>query len=138
MSGDALALAARELVGAPYRHGGRDPASGLDCLGVVAASFAAIGWPGRLPARSTLRRRDVPDAAQLASRAGLICTNGAVAAGDILLVRCSSIQLHLLIAISTDRFVHAHAGLRRVVLGPGDPTWTLAAHWRLPPSIQEA
>jgi cell wall-associated NlpC family hydrolase len=138
MSGDALALAARELVGAPYRHGGRDPASGLDCLGVVAASFAAIGWPGRLPARSTLRRCDMPDAAQLASRAGLICTTGPVAAGDILLVRCSPIQLHLLIAISTDRFVHAHAGLRRVVLGPGDPTWTLAAHWRLPPSIQEA
>lgn len=138
MTSAALAAAARDLVGSPYRFGGRDPTTGLDCIGVLTASFVAIGWRARLPVCNTLRRRDMPDAAQIACEAGLVCMTGAVAAGDILLVRCSPIQLHVLIAVGTERFVHAHAGLRRVVLGPRDRSWTVAAHWRLPTPTTEA
>jgi cell wall-associated NlpC family hydrolase len=38
----SLIDSARQLVGAPYRHQGRD-ASGVDCIGFLAATFAALG-----------------------------------------------------------------------------------------------
>ena len=34
---------AADLVGTPYRHGGRDPATGLDCWGVVAEVCRRLG-----------------------------------------------------------------------------------------------
>ncbi len=134
MSGAALAEAARALVGVPYMRDGRDPATGLDCLGVVAAALAAIGHKPALPIRSTLRRRNLPDLALIASDARLLCVTGETIAGDVLLVRCGPLQWHGLVAVGEARFVHAHATLRRVVLGPADPCWSPAAHWRLPPS----
>ena len=39
----ALAIAAGELVGSPFRLQGRDPAHGLDCIGLVLVSLARIG-----------------------------------------------------------------------------------------------
>lgn len=134
MSGAALAAAARTLVGAPYRRDGRDPRTGLDCLGVVATALARIGRDPALPARSTLRRRDNPDVQGIGRLAGLQVAEGQVAPGDVLLVRCSPLQLHALIATAPDGFVHAHAGLGRVVQGPADPAWTVVGHWRLPPT----
>jgi cell wall-associated NlpC family hydrolase len=38
-----LATAAETLVGSRFRLHGRDPETGLDCVGVVAAAMAAIG-----------------------------------------------------------------------------------------------
>lgn len=130
MSG--LAAAALALVGTRFRLNGRDPGSGLDCLGVVAASLAAVGRPAPLPRQFSLRCRGEPDVEALVAPTGLVPACGAVAAGDVLLVRCSPVQLHLLVATAPDRYVHAHAGLRRVVLGPRDPAWAVARHWRLP------
>lgn len=131
MSGLALAIAARGLVGAPYRHNGRDPATGLDCLGVLDAALTAIGRAAPLPARNAMHRRGDPDVAGLAKACGLVDASGRVAPGDVLLVRCSPLQLHGLLAVGADRFVHAHAGLRRVVLGPCDPTWSIVRRWRV-------
>ena len=45
-SGAAIAAAARALVGVPFRLQGRDPALGLDCVGLVGAA---------LPSRSAKR-----------------------------------------------------------------------------------
>jgi cell wall-associated NlpC family hydrolase len=137
MSSAELARAARALIDVPYRCNGRDPATGLDCLGVVAAALAAIGRAASLPPRSTLRRRNLPEIGAIARAAGLDDADGAVEPGDILLVRCSPVQWHALVAVATERFVHAHAGLRRVVLSPADRTWTHAGHWRLPPPLEE-
>ncbi len=134
MSGAALAEAARALVGVPYMRDGRDPTIGLDCLGVIGAALAAIGHRPALPVRSTLRRRDLPDVALIARDAGLLCATGEPVEGDVLLVRCAPLQWHALVTVGEARFVHAHATLRRVVLGPADPAWTLAAHWRLTPT----
>lgn len=132
MNGPEVAAAAKALVGAPYRLNGRDPMTGLDCLGVVAVALALAGWPERLPLRSTLHRSDIGDVALIAQSVGLVRAHGVAIAGDILLVRCSAIQPHLLIAADGDRFIHAHAALRRVVLGPVDAAWSVAGHWRLP------
>lgn len=137
MSGAALAIAARGLVGASYRHDGRDPATGLDCLGVLGAALTAIGQAAALPPRNTMHRRGESDVATIARTCGLVDASGPTRPGDVLLVRCSPLQLHVLVAVRADCFVHAHAGLRRVVLSPTDPAWSIVGHWRLTPSIED-
>jgi hypothetical protein len=69
---------------------------------------------------------------RVAVEAGLAAAAEPVRPGDVLLVQCSLVQLHLLVAAEPDRFVHAHAGLRRVVVSPADPAWRVIGHWRLP------
>lgn len=135
MSGERLAAAAHALVGTRFRLNGRDPATGLDCLGVLACALAAIGHDAELPNGYELRSRGDRGAARIAGAAGLTPAVDPVTPGDVLLVRCSPVQLHLLVARDAKRFVHAHAGLRRVVLGPRDPAWVDAGHWRLPAAI---
>jgi hypothetical protein len=49
--------------------------------------------------------------------------------GDLWLVRPGALQLHLMIGVSGG-FVHAHAGLRRVVEMPGDAGWPVVGVWR--------
>ncbi|MET1755024.1 hypothetical protein ABVV53_06060 [Novosphingobium sp. RD2P27] len=132
MSAFELAAAAEALVGVPFRLHGRDPNCGVDCLGVLAAALARIGRSASLPASHTLRRRGEVDAEAVARDAGLVRAAGVLARGDMLLVRCSATQLHLLIAVNASRFVHAHAGLGRVVIGARDPGWPVVGHWRLP------
>jgi hypothetical protein len=51
-------------------------------------------------------------------------------AGDVALVRPGPMQLHLMIACPGG-FVHAHAGLRRVVEMPGGSPWPLLSWWRV-------
>lgn len=50
--------------------------------------------------------------------------------GDVLLVRPGPAQVHLLVCARDGRFVHAHAGLRRVVAMPGPHGWPVLRHWR--------
>lgn len=132
MSGAELARAAERLVGAPFRLHGRDPATGLDCVGVIAASFAACGSPVAEPRGYALRSAFMTQWLDLAQRAGLAETAEPAAPGDVLLVRPGPAQHHLLIAATGDRFVHAHAGLRRVVAQPGPLPWPTLRRWRLP------
>lgn len=128
MTGAQLAEAARALIGVPFRLHGRDPSIGLDCIGVLAA---ACGAPERLPGRYTLRSRHPPPTAAIAARLGLRETEGPVEAGDVIMVRPGAYQHHLAIATAPDRFVHAHAGLRRVVEGPISTDWPVIGHWCL-------
>ncbi|HEY8605002.1 peptidoglycan endopeptidase [Tsuneonella suprasediminis] len=129
-----VAEAAEQLVGAPFRLHGRDPAIGLDCVGVVGAALSTAGGPVDLPNGYALRNTPSGDYRAWVARAGLIPASDAVEPGDILLARPGPAQLHLMVAISGGRFVHAHIGLRRVVATPGPPQWPVVAHWRLPPS----
>lgn len=130
-AGAALAAAAETLVGTPFRLHGREAASGLDCVGLVAAALAAIGRPAPGPRCYGLRNHDIADALVFAARAGLIEAGGAILTGDVLLVRPAPLQHHLLIALGKTGFVHAHAGLRRVVVTPGPLASPLIRHWRL-------
>ena len=43
IDGEAIAAAARSLVGTPFHYGGRIPGVGIDCAGVVACAFASLG-----------------------------------------------------------------------------------------------
>jgi cell wall-associated NlpC family hydrolase len=126
----ALAIAAGELVGTPFRLQGRDPAHGLDCIGLVMVSLARIGIELHLPAdyRPRRRRFEIPDDAL--RRAGLECAQAPYVAGDILLLRTAPVQVHLAIVRDADTVIHAHAGLGRVVVQPPVESWTVAAAWR--------
>ena len=131
MTATDLARAAEALVGAPYRLHGRDPHTGLDCVGVVAAALERCGRLRSAPAGYGLRNRSIEPLLALAGDNGLVAAEGPLVTGDIVLVRPGAGQHHLLVAVDGERFVHAHVGLRRVVAQPGPLPWPIARHWRV-------
>lgn len=128
--GEAVARAAEALVGVPFRLHGRDPARGLDCVGLVAAALDGAGVPADPPLRYGLRNREIGEPDSVARRSGLRPAHGPPVPGDVLLVRPGPAQVHLLVCARESRFVHAHASLRRVVSMPGPPDWPVLRHWR--------
>jgi hypothetical protein len=132
----ALAEAARGLVGGPFRLHGRDPATGLDCVGLVSAALVAAGASPITPSGYGLRNIDIAQWLPLADRSGLAPASGPVCAGEVLLIALPHCQHHLVIAADAHRVVHAHAGLRRVVVQPRDPCWQIIAKWRRAPQTE--
>jgi hypothetical protein len=132
MSRSALAEAAAGLEGTRFRLQGRDPATGLDCVGVLAAALVAVGRSAPLPKTYRLRTSTPGNIDTMARDCGLRATVGGVHEGDVLLVHVSACQFHLLIALGPAAFVHAHAGLRRVVRHDGPIAWPVIGHWHLP------
>lgn len=132
MTGAHLANAARALVGTPFRLHGRDRKNGLDCVGVLAVAFATCGLSARLPARYSLRAHNLPNLTPITTGLGLREAEDPIEAGDVILVHPGACQYHLAIATTLNRFVHAHAGLRRVVEGPLPAHWPVIGHWRFP------
>ncbi len=130
---EAFARAAEALVGTRFRLHGRDPATGLDCVGLVGVALAACGRRVRYPQGYRLRNDCIENWLEFAGRNGLYRSTGPVWRGDVILTRPGPAQHHLLVALGAGRFVHAHAGLRRVVsqalILPQPPP----AHWRLDP-----
>ncbi len=108
--------AARVLVGVRFVPQGRDRSIGLDCVGLVWAAYAAAGRVLVAPAGYPLRgwRRERIEAA-LAS-AGFSRVDDR-RDGDVALVALAAGQFHLGV-MGPATFVHAHAGLRRVVETP--------------------
>ena len=137
MSGDELSANALALVGTPFRLHGRDPATGLDCVGVLAAALAACGTTPRLPNGYVLRNRILPELGEYVAGNGLVPATGPLATGDVVLVRAGPCQVHLLIAAGSEHFVHAHAGLRRVICGELPANWPILRHWRIAHEIEE-
>jgi len=86
---------ALSMLGQPYRYGGAAP-GGFDCSGLVA--FAAAGAGIRVP-RTALEQL----------RAGMPVARDDLRAGDLVFMHLAHKQLHVGIAISNERFVHAPA-----------------------------
>lgn len=134
--GAVVAGAALRLIGCRFRLHGRDPATGLDCIGLVHAALAAAGAAPVAPNGYGLRNIAVDGWLPFAAQSGLVAARGPIRAGDILLLGLGYAQHHLVIAVDGLRVVHAHAGLRRVVLQPREPTWQIDAAWRIAPSCE--
>lgn len=121
---------ARALVGVPFRPQGRDPATGLDCAGLVWAAYAAAGrrlvGPADYPLRGWARLRI--EHGLVAAGFRPVDRNGRP--GDVALIALDAGQFHLGL-IGTETLVHAHAGLRRIVEAPLDAATRAAARWRL-------
>lgn len=126
-----LADAALPFVGKPFRMGGRKPDSGLDCIGVIVAALECAGRPvSALPGYS-LRQYDLHSLVLLAERVGLHRVAGETIRGDVLHLQPSPSQAHLAISLGDQGIIHAHAGLRRVVISPPPAPWPILRRWRL-------
>ena len=117
---------ARALVGTRFRPQGRD-ANGLDCIGVIVATFGIDADQVRRDYKlSDDHRSDVRKALLEHFRK---VPRTWLRPGDLILMSVGDRQAHL--AVRTDvGFVHAHAGIRRVVETPGMPEWPLLDVYR--------
>lgn len=129
LAGEALAARARALVGVRFRPQGRDPKSGLDCVGTAAA--AAGVPPEKVRSDYALR------GGRLAEIEHELCDLGCrpvredqLQAGDLLVLEAGPAQLHVGIFTGSG-LVHADAGLRMVVERPLPFPWPLLGAWRL-------
>ena len=126
--GARIAARAISHVGAPFRLHGRSMDGGFDCVGLAADALLHVGFTGAIPADYALRGRF-----EIALRAFFGQAAFAIAsspeAGDFVAAQTAPRQLHLLIA-TDGGFVHAHAGLRRVVLTPFPLSWPVIGRWR--------
>lgn len=113
----------RTLIGAPFRLHGRDPATGLDCVGVVAMVLGAEA----VPSGYRLRRAVPDEIIEGLEAAGLVQVSDPQA-GDVLLIAAGPAQFHLAVK-SHAGFVHACALLKRVVETPGLPEGLIGV-WR--------
>lgn len=130
-AGKALAVAAAGLIGTPFCLHGRHRATGLDCVGLVLAALEEIGRKVEVPPDYGLRNSSIDRFLPALDRAGFApCTQG-LASGDLVIVRTGPAQVHLLLAAPQPGFIHAHAGLRRVVVTPPPLAWPTAGRWRL-------
>lgn len=126
--GAAIAARARALVGTRFRPQGRRPEYGLDCVGLAAA--AAEVAAERLPADYDLKGQN------LARIEHALCDLGCVPVpadaaepGDVILCAVGPAHFHVLVATG-EGFVHADAGLRRVVERPLPLPWPAVGIWR--------
>ena len=122
-----LAEAALHFLDVPFRLHGRDPQTGLDCVGLVAAALDRCGYVVTPPHGYTLRTLDFARFLKSARQSGLSEVDRD---GDIILSAVHALQPHLLIA-APDGFVHAHAGVGRVTFMPGRLPWPVLRQWRL-------
>ena len=119
----AVAEAALRAVGTRFRLHGRG-AEGLDCVGLVALALRAGGYSGAVPSGYSLRGGDWG----LLDR--LLVRVVEAEPGDVLVMAVGPGQIHLGIR-TVGGFVHADAGLRRVVERPGMPPWPVLGVWRM-------
>lgn len=128
--GAIIVAAARECVGARFRAQGRDPGIGLDCIGVAAWAYRAVGAELVLPEGYLARGRREGQAAAAIEGNGFVRVAAEEAgAGDLVLLAAGVAQAHLAV-LTGGGFVHADARLRRVVETPGRPGWTVIGAWR--------
>jgi cell wall-associated NlpC family hydrolase len=127
-----LADAALQLVGARFRLAGRDPATGLDCVGLLICSLRSVGCVPVAPEGYRLRNTDPARWFACAVESGLVAVEGPIQPGDVILLRPGPGQQHVVIAEGDGIFIHAHAGLGRVVRQPITLSNDIIAHWRLP------
>ena len=117
---------ARALVGTRFRPQGRGP-EGLDCVGVILATFGID--PSRVRKDYRIEGGDGAELDAALLQHFRRVSPRELAAGDVIVMRPDARQLHL--GVRTDAgFVHAHAGMRRVVETPGDPEWPVAGIYR--------
>lgn len=116
---------ARALVGTRFRPQGRGP-HGLDCIGLVMAAFElpVECAPRDYPLRGDRRVELMAEMAKHFRRVRKLTT------GDVMLFEVGREQLHLALRTPAG-FVHAHAGIGRVVETPGEPEWPLIAAYRI-------
>ncbi|WP_422344857.1 peptidoglycan endopeptidase [Parasphingorhabdus sp.] len=127
-----IAEMALQLCGTDFRLHGRSAEHGLDCIGLTAQCLSAAELACDVPTGYSIRGGSLEQITGVMTLAGFTALAPAepMHEGDVILVRPSPVQWHLM--IKTDGgFVHAHAGLGRVVHMPGDAQWPIEAIFRM-------
>ena len=127
-SGARIAARATSHIGAPFRLHGRSMDGGFDCIGLAADALSHVGFSGVVPAEYTLRGQFESQLSKFFDDAAFVPA-ASLQSGDFVAVRSAPRQLHLMIATQSS-FVHAHAGLRRVVWTPYPLPWPVFGQWR--------
>jgi lipoprotein Spr len=117
---------ARALLGTPFRLQGRGP-DGMDCIGVAIATFGVPVEDVRRNYR--VRGEHADELRTCVEKYFRRIPSTELRPGDLMLMRVAADLLHLGIRTAAG-FVHAHAGLRRVVETPGMPPWPVTATYR--------
>ena len=126
--GARIAARAISHVGAPFRLHGRSMDGGFDCIGLAADALLHVGSAVVIPSDYSLRGQFESQLFAFFGQATFQMVSSAKP-GHFLAVRAAPRQLHLMIATESG-VVHAHAGLRRVVLTPLPPPWPVIGQWR--------
>lgn len=127
MRGKAIVKRARALLGCKFRPQGRDASTGLDCVGLV---LAAYGLPASTVRRDYRLRGDHRTELEREIAVHFTRTNRTEEIGKLMLCNVAPDQLHLAIGCSAS-FIHADAGIGRIVETPGAPPWPVLSIHRL-------
>jgi cell wall-associated NlpC family hydrolase len=120
------AARAQAHVGTRFRLQGRGE-GGLDCIGLVLTTFGISGSDVRRDYR--IAGNCIGEVRARLDEHFRRVRKAELKSGDVMLLAAGKQQLHL--AVRTEQgFVHAHAGIRRVVETPGMPEWTLLGVYR--------
>lgn len=115
-----------EQLNVPFRMHGRIAGKALDCVGLTSHA-AEVPVPSDYQLRGDFERRILTF---MNRHEFALCDGGAaIRPGDILLVKTGPNQLHFMVS-AENGLVHAHAGLRRVVLMPRPCPWPILRHWK--------
>ena len=132
----AFADAAERCVGRPFRLYGRTPESGFDCVGLVAWCCLQSGMRPVLPRTYALRNTRASFVEPFLSKSGFAPVFERESASDLIVVRTGPSQVHFMVAGCDGHFVHAHAGLRKVVR-TDTLQWPVIARWHIASLNQE-
>lgn len=132
--GKRIACAAADKIGTRFRLHGRHPKLGLDCVGLVVCAIEASGRKGTLPNGYRLRNSSIEQFVAAARNIGFEEVMGGPLPGDVILAIPGPAQHHLLIAETAGSFIHADAGLGRVVRVTSPLPWPVVGHWRIKPT----
>lgn len=140
---DHFVACARSFLGVRFAHQGRNPASGLDCLGLLIATaekagISIDGFPPRMLDDRQYGHR--PDTEYLQETLARYLQPVATAEiGDVLLLRIHGRPQHLALvsdypAVGEYGMIHAYAAARKVVEHRLDALWRQQIHciYRLP------
>jgi murein DD-endopeptidase / murein LD-carboxypeptidase len=130
--GARISARAASHIGAPFRLHGRSAIGGFDCVGLATDALRHVGLPCAAPGDYSLRGQYEADAFTFFESHffARLTRHETPRPGDFALVRPAPRQLHVMIC-AAGGFVHAHAGLRRVVLTPAPTQWPVIGQWRL-------
>jgi cell wall-associated NlpC family hydrolase len=125
-----VVAAAREWIGVPFRHQGRNRA-GIDCVGLPIVIGQSLGI---FDQRFDVANYDRLASPQLAARVREHCTPAPEAApGTLIVIAWSKIAAHVAICTG-ETMIHAYESVGRVVEHGYRGRWIKLTHsiWRLP------
>jgi len=127
---EEIVAAGRALIGVRFRPQGRSIEHGLDCIGVTMMATGTD--PARVRRDYYLRGSDPETVNENFDACGFLrLAPGEVEPGDLLVTRTGPAQLHIVL-LTEEGYLHADAGLRRVVEVPGPVPWPILSAWRCP------